>query len=53
MLVNSGSAHCGESDWFEGGGNSISHYWAENTADDDIVLGAQVFADAIARVLKG
>ncbi len=31
----------------------ISHHWAENTKDDDIVLGAQVFADAIARVLKG
>jgi N-carbamoyl-L-amino-acid hydrolase len=31
----------------------ISHHWAENTTDDDIVLGAQVFADAIASVLKG
>ncbi|MGE0752927.1 MAG: Zn-dependent hydrolase [Variibacter sp.] len=31
----------------------ISHHWTENTKDDDIVLGAQVFADAIARVLKG
>jgi N-carbamoyl-L-amino-acid hydrolase len=29
----------------------ISHHWTENTADEDIVLGAQVFADAIARVL--
>jgi beta-ureidopropionase / N-carbamoyl-L-amino-acid hydrolase len=24
----------------------ISHHWTENTADEDIVLGAQVFADA-------
>jgi N-carbamoyl-L-amino-acid hydrolase len=31
----------------------ISHHWSENTRDDDIVLGAQVFADAIARVLQG
>jgi beta-ureidopropionase / N-carbamoyl-L-amino-acid hydrolase len=30
----------------------ISHHWTENTADEDIVLGAQVFCDAIARVLK-
>jgi N-carbamoyl-L-amino-acid hydrolase len=30
----------------------ISHHWSENTKDDDIVLGAQVFADAIARALK-
>jgi N-carbamoyl-L-amino-acid hydrolase len=29
----------------------ISHHWAENTADEDIVLGARVFADAIAAVL--
>jgi N-carbamoyl-L-amino-acid hydrolase len=31
----------------------ISHHWTENTSDEDIVLGAQVFADAIAQVLKG
>jgi beta-ureidopropionase / N-carbamoyl-L-amino-acid hydrolase len=31
----------------------ISHHWSENTADEDIVLGAQVFTDAIADVLKG
>jgi N-carbamoyl-L-amino-acid hydrolase len=31
----------------------ISHHWAENTSDDDIVLGARVFTDAIAKVLKG
>jgi N-carbamoyl-L-amino-acid hydrolase len=31
----------------------ISHHWAENTRDEDIVLGAGVFVDAIADVLKG
>jgi beta-ureidopropionase / N-carbamoyl-L-amino-acid hydrolase len=31
----------------------ISHHWSENTADDDIVVGAQVFCDAVARVLRG
>ena len=31
----------------------ISHHWSENTSDEDLVLGAQVFADAIADVLKG
>ena len=31
----------------------ISHHWSENTSDEDIVLGARVFADAIASVLKG
>ncbi len=31
----------------------ISHHWSENTADEDIVLGAQVFTDAIADALKG
>jgi N-carbamoyl-L-amino-acid hydrolase len=31
----------------------ISHHWSENTKDDDIVLGAQVFADGIANALKG
>jgi N-carbamoyl-L-amino-acid hydrolase len=30
----------------------ISHHWSENTADEDIALGAQVFTDAIARILK-
>jgi beta-ureidopropionase / N-carbamoyl-L-amino-acid hydrolase len=30
----------------------ISHHWAENTSDEDIVLGARVFVDAIADVLK-
>jgi len=31
----------------------ISHHWSENTSDDDIVLGARVFTDAIASVLRG
>ena len=31
----------------------ISHHWSENTSDEDIVLGAQVFTDAIVDVLKG
>jgi beta-ureidopropionase / N-carbamoyl-L-amino-acid hydrolase len=31
----------------------VSHHWSENTSDDDIVLGAQVFADAIAKALRG
>ena len=31
----------------------ISHHWAENTSDEDIVLGARVFVDAIASVLRG
>jgi beta-ureidopropionase / N-carbamoyl-L-amino-acid hydrolase len=30
----------------------ISHHWAENTSDEDIVLGARVFVDAIAEVLR-
>jgi N-carbamoyl-L-amino-acid hydrolase len=30
----------------------ISHHWTENTSDEDIVLGAQVFADAVGRVLE-
>jgi N-carbamoyl-L-amino-acid hydrolase len=30
----------------------ISHHWTENTSDEDIVLGAQVFADAAMRVLE-
>jgi N-carbamoyl-L-amino-acid hydrolase len=31
----------------------ISHHWSENTSDADLVLGAQVFTDAIAAALKG
>ena len=30
----------------------ISHHWTENTADEDIVLGAQVFCDAVVRMLR-
>jgi len=30
----------------------ISHHWTENTSDEDIVLGAQVFCDAVARMLR-
>ena len=33
--------------------DGISHHWAEDTSDDDIVLGARVFADAVASVLRG
>jgi beta-ureidopropionase / N-carbamoyl-L-amino-acid hydrolase len=31
----------------------ISHHWDENTADGDIVTGAQVFVDACRRLLAG
>lgn len=31
----------------------ISHHWTENTADADIVTGAQVFVDACHRILGG
>jgi len=31
----------------------VSHHFTENTADEDIVLGCQVFADATAKILKG
>jgi N-carbamoyl-L-amino-acid hydrolase len=31
----------------------ISHHWTENTSDEDIVLGAQVFTDAIVNALEG
>ena len=30
----------------------ISHHWTENTSDEDIVLGARVYADAVAEILK-
>src|SRR5215470_12660304 len=30
----------------------ISHHWSENTSDQDIVLGAQVFTDAILAVIQ-
>jgi N-carbamoyl-L-amino-acid hydrolase len=29
----------------------ISHHWSENTSDEDLVLGAQVFTDGIAEAL--
>jgi N-carbamoyl-L-amino-acid hydrolase len=32
--------------------NGVSHHWTENTSDADIVLGAQVFADAIVEALR-
>jgi beta-ureidopropionase / N-carbamoyl-L-amino-acid hydrolase len=31
----------------------VSHHWTENTADADIVTGAQVFVDACRRILSG
>jgi len=31
----------------------ISHHWSEDTADDDIKLGARVFVEAISRALGG
>ena len=31
----------------------ISHHWTENTADADIVTGAEVFVDACRRLLVG
>ena len=30
----------------------ISHHWSENTSDEDIVLGAQIFTDAILDVIQ-
>jgi N-carbamoyl-L-amino-acid hydrolase len=33
--------------------NGISHHFAENTSDEDLVLGAQVFTDGIAEALRG
>jgi N-carbamoyl-L-amino-acid hydrolase len=30
----------------------ISHHWSEDTKEADIVLGAQVFADAVAEVAR-
>jgi N-carbamoyl-L-amino-acid hydrolase len=32
--------------------NGVSHHWSEDTREDDIVLGAQVFADAAELILK-
>jgi N-carbamoyl-L-amino-acid hydrolase len=30
----------------------VSHHWSEDTKEQDIVLGAQVFADAAQRILR-
>jgi N-carbamoyl-L-amino-acid hydrolase len=30
----------------------VSHHWSEDTSEADIVLGAQVFADAAAAILR-
>jgi beta-ureidopropionase / N-carbamoyl-L-amino-acid hydrolase len=30
----------------------ISHHWSEDTKEEDIVLGAQIFAEAAARILR-
>lgn len=30
----------------------ISHHWSEDTREEDIVLGAQVYCDAVARMLR-
>lgn len=30
----------------------ISHHWSENTSDEDIVLGAQVYCDAVEAILE-
>jgi N-carbamoyl-L-amino-acid hydrolase len=32
--------------------NGISHHWSEDTREEDIVLGAQIFADAAATILQ-
>lgn len=32
--------------------NGVSHHWSEDTKEEDIVLGAQVFADAAAAILE-
>ena len=30
----------------------ISHHWSENTSDEDLMLGVQIYVDAIARILE-
>jgi beta-ureidopropionase / N-carbamoyl-L-amino-acid hydrolase len=30
----------------------VIHHWSEDTKDEDIVLGAQVFVDAAAAILR-
>jgi N-carbamoyl-L-amino-acid hydrolase len=32
--------------------NGVSHHWSEDTSEEDIMLGAQVFADAVAAILR-
>lgn len=32
--------------------NGVSHHWSEDTKEEDIALGAQVFADAAAAILR-
>ena len=32
--------------------NGVSHHWSEDTKEEDIILGAQVFADAAAAILR-
>jgi beta-ureidopropionase / N-carbamoyl-L-amino-acid hydrolase len=32
--------------------NGVSHHWSEDTGEDDIALGGQVFADAAAAILR-
>jgi N-carbamoyl-L-amino-acid hydrolase len=32
--------------------SGVSHHWSEDTSEDDIILGAQVFADAAFRILR-
>ncbi|MEO8652255.1 MAG: Zn-dependent hydrolase [Hyphomicrobiaceae bacterium] len=33
--------------------DGVSHHWTESTSDEDIVMGARVYVDAAARMLKG
>jgi N-carbamoyl-L-amino-acid hydrolase len=33
--------------------SGISHHYAEDTSDDDLVVGCQVFVDAAAALLEG
>ena len=30
----------------------VSHHYTENSSDEDIVLGARVFVDAVVRILQ-
>ena len=30
----------------------VSHHWSENTSDEDIALGAEVFVEAVSRILR-